>query len=79
MGNKVAYDILVNPRDVQAFDTLALATALDTTVEFIRAKMQEYEKNRRKIGFQSVTMIKQIPAETIPSTPAATSSATCPR
>ena len=64
VGNKVAYDILVSPRDVQAFDTLALATALDTTVEFIRGKMQEYEKNRRKIGFQSVTMIKQIPAET---------------
>ena len=64
MGNKVAYDILVSPRDVQAFDTLALATALDTSVEFIRGKMQEYEKNRRKIGFQSVTMLKQIPAET---------------
>ena len=95
VGNKVAYDILVSPRDVQAFDTLALATALDTTVEFIRGKMQEYEKNRRKIGFQSVPMIKQIPAETynkfaevqyrcaasatIPSTPAATSSAMCPR
>ena len=26
--------------------------------------MQEYRRNRRKIGFQSVTMIKQIPAET---------------
>ena len=66
VGNKVAYDILVNPRDLEKveFDTLALATALDTTVEFIRGKMQEYRKNRRKIGFQSVTMIKQIPAET---------------
>ena len=66
VGNKVAYDILVNPRDLEKvnFDTVALATALDTTVEFIRGKMQEYRKNRRKIGFQSVTMIKQIPAET---------------
>ena len=66
VGNKVAYDILVNPRDLEKkeFDTLALATALDTTVEFIRGKMQEYRRNRRKIGFQSVTMIKQIPAET---------------
>ena len=66
VGNKVAYDILVNPRDLEKveFDTVALATALDTTVEFIRGKMQEYRKNRRKIGFQSVTMLKQIPAET---------------
>ena len=66
VGNKVAYDILVNPRDLEKveFDTVGLAAALDTTVEFIRGKMQEYRKNRRKIGFQSVTMIKQIPAET---------------
>ena len=66
VGNKVAYDILVSPRDLEdkEFDTLALATALDTTVEFIRGRMAEYRKNRRKIGFQSVTMIKQIPAET---------------
>ena len=64
VGNKVAYDILVSPRDVEEFDTLALATALDVTPEFIRAKMEEYHRNRRKIGFQSVTMIKQIPAET---------------
>ena len=64
VGNKVAYDILVNPRDVGEFDTLALATALDVTPDFIRGKMEEYHRNRRKIGFQSVTMIKQIPAET---------------
>ena len=66
VGNKVAYDILVTPRDLEKveFDTLALATALDVTPEFIRGKMEEYRKNRRKIGFQSVTMIKQIPAET---------------
>ena len=64
VGNKVAYDILVSPLDVKEFDTLALATALDVTPEFIRGKMDEYHKNRRKIGFQSVTMIKQIPAET---------------
>ena len=66
VGNKVAYDILVSPHDLEKkeFDTLALAPALDTTVEFIRGKMAEYRKNRRKIGFQSVTMIKQIPART---------------
>ena len=64
VGNKVAYDIIVNPREVPPFDTVALATVLDVTPEFIRGKMQEYERNRRKIGFQSVTMLKQLPAET---------------
>ena len=37
VGNKVAYDILVSPRDVQPFDTLALATVLNVTPDFIRA------------------------------------------
>ena len=64
VGNKIAYDILVNPREVKDFDTLALATVLDVTPEFLRGKMDEYHRNRRKIGFQSVTMLKQIPAET---------------
>ena len=66
VGNKVAYDILVNPRELEdvQFDTLALAAVLDVTPEFIRGKMEEYHRNRRKIGFQSVTMLKQIPAET---------------
>ena len=66
VGNKVAYDILVYPREIskEGFDTLALATVLDVTPDFIRGKMDEYERNRKKIGFQSVTMLKQIPAET---------------
>ena len=64
VGNKVAYDILVTPREVQAFDTLMLAEVLDTSVTFIRDKMNEYERNRRRIGFQSMTMLRQIPTET---------------
>ena len=64
VGNKVAYDILVSPREVSEFDTLSLAAVLDVTPEFIRGKMEEYQRNRSRIGFQSVTMLKQIPAET---------------
>ena len=41
VGNKVAYDILVSPREVEAFDTLALAAVLDVTPEFLRGKMEE--------------------------------------
>ncbi len=64
VGNKVAYDILVSPREVKAFDTLALATALDITPEFIRGKMDEYHRKRASIGFQAVTMMRMVPAET---------------
>jgi len=64
VGNKVAYDILVNPREVTAFDTLALANVLDVTPDFIRRKMEEYRKRRSAIGFQSVTMLRMVPAET---------------
>jgi len=64
VGNKVAYDILVSPREVKAFDTLALATALGVTPEFIRGKMDEYHRKRASIGFQAVTMMRMVPAET---------------
>ena len=64
VGNKIAYDIQVTPREVRAFDTLALASALNVSVDFIRDRMAEYKKNSRRIGFQSVTMLKQVPSET---------------
>ena len=64
VGNKTAYDIIVTPREVKAFDTLALANALDVDVNFIREKMAYYRKYRSSIGYQSQTMIKQIPPQT---------------
>ena len=64
VGNKVAYDIVVTPREIQEFDTLGLAKALDVSPDLIREKMAEYKKNRRRIGWQSVVMLKKIPQET---------------
>ena len=64
VGNKVAYDLLVTPREVEAFDTVTFCNVLNVTPEYVREKMKEYRKNRRKIGYQSVVMIKQIPPET---------------
>lgn len=64
VSNKVAYDILVTPREVGQFDTLMLAEILMVDPDFIRGKMAEYRKNRRKIGYQSMTMLKQVPSET---------------
>lgn len=64
VGNKVAYDIMVSPREVGQFDTLALAAVLDVTPEFIREKMADFNRRKRAIGFQSVTMMRTVPAET---------------
>ena len=64
VGNKVAYDLMVTPKEVEEFDTLALCSVLDITPEFVREKMDEFYRNRRKIGYQSVVMIKQIQPET---------------
>ena len=64
VGNKVAYDLLVTPREVEEFDTLGLANVLDVHPDVIREKMAEYRKYRRRIGWQTVVMLKQIPQET---------------
>ena len=64
VGNRVAYDILVTPKEVTEFDTLALGEALGVPADFIRGKMAEYHKNRRRIGYQSFVMLKQLPPET---------------
>ena len=64
VGNKTAYDIIVTPREVKAFDTLALAAALAVDVQFIRDRMDYYRRYRSSIGYQSQTMIKQLPPET---------------
>ena len=63
VGNKVAYDILVTPREVTAFDTLALASVLEVDPEVIRSKMAYYRKYRSRIGYQSQVMLKQISQE----------------
>ena len=63
VGNKVAYDLLVTPREVEEFDTLTFCRVLDVTPEFVREKMAEYKKNRKRIGYQSVVMLKQIEPE----------------
>ena len=64
VGNKVAYDLLVTPKEVTEFDTLAFCQVLDVDIDFVRGKMKEYYNNRRRIGYQSVVMLKQLPPET---------------
>ena len=64
VGNRICYDIMVTPREVTEFDTLALAQALDTTADFVRERMEYYHNYRSRIGWQTLTFIKQVDAET---------------
>ena len=67
VGNKVAYDILVSPKELNNLhylDTVALANVLDTTVDFVRNRLKYYHTYRTKLGSQSQVMMKQISAET---------------
>ncbi len=63
VGNKITYDLLVTPREVTEFDTLAFCQALDVPVDFVKDKMAEYRKNRRRIGYQTLVMLKQLSPE----------------
>ena len=64
VDNNLCYDILVTPKEVKAFDTVALAHALDTTADFLREKMAYYRKYRTRIGFQTQILMKQLPEST---------------
>ena len=63
VGNRVAYDLMATPSEIGEFDTLALANILEVEPEFIKNKMEEFKKNRRRIGFQSVILLKKLPPE----------------
>lgn len=60
VSNKNSYDIMVTPVDLQPFDTAALCRIFSIKKEFVRGKIAEYKKNRRKIGYQSVVFLKQV-------------------
>ena len=64
VGNQVCYDIMVTPREVKAFDTLALARALDVDPDFIRERMAYYKSHRSRIGYQTIQFLKQVPVTT---------------
>lgn len=63
VGSDIRYDIIVTPREVMPFDTLALAEALDISPDYVREKMAYYRRYRSRIGWQSQTFLKQVTPE----------------
>lgn len=64
VGNKVTYDISLTPATQTEFDTLALCSIFGTDTSSIKERFREFRRNRRRIGYQSIILFKQVSAET---------------
>ncbi len=60
VGNKTTYDIMVTPIDIQEFDTADFCMTFHVDINDVRRKLKNYRENRRKIGYQTFTFIKQV-------------------
>jgi penicillin-binding protein 2 len=58
-GNDTAYDIMITPYEVKALDTADLCRIFDLDIVEVREKLNEYRRNRRRIGYQSIPFVKQ--------------------
>ena len=61
--NQTAYDIVVVARELQPFDTTEFCNIFHLTPETLKASIDDIYLRRRSLGFQSVTLLKQVPAE----------------
>ena len=63
VGNKTTYDIQVTPYYVTEFDTTEFCRIFGIDTSFVNEKFRYYKEYRRKIGYQSMTMLKQVSGE----------------
>lgn len=63
VSNKNTYDILVTPYEVSAFDTLTLCEIFEIDTQYVKETFDYYRQNRRRIGYQSQTLLKQVSAK----------------
>jgi len=63
VGNTIIYNIMVTPARVTEFDTLALCKILDVDTSFVKEKFRGYRRFRTRIGYQTLTFIKQVSGE----------------
>lgn len=63
VGNKNTYDIMVTPHYIKDFDTAALCRIFSLEIESVRETFKSYKKERKRIGYQSIPFLKQVPQE----------------
>ena len=61
VGNESAYDIMITPLEVKGLDTVDLCSIFNLDINEVRAKLKEYHRDRRRIGYQSIPFVKQVP------------------
>lgn len=63
--NQTVYDIMAIPREVKNIDTLEICNTLKISKDVLIPLLEEIEKKRKSSsGYQFVTFMKQVPAET---------------
>ena len=60
VGNKTTYDIMATPIDIREFDTLDFCQIFNVDPQAVKKKLRNWRMNRKKIGYQSFTFIKQV-------------------
>ena len=60
VGNKTTYDIMATPIDIREFDTLDFCQIFNVDPQAVKKKLRNWRINRKKIGYQSFTFIKQV-------------------
>ncbi len=63
VGNRNSYDLLVTPLEVSEFDTAALCSIFDLNKQDVIEQFAQFKKDRKKIGFQSLTFLKHMSSE----------------
>lgn len=63
VGNKNTYDIMVTPIEVEPFDTVDFCAIFSLDTLQVRERFKEYKRFRRRIGYQTLTFLKQVTDE----------------
>lgn len=63
VGNKMCYDIMVTPKIVREFDTASFCRVFNVDREFVDGKFREFADNAKRIGYQQVTLLRQVTPE----------------
>ncbi len=61
--NKTTYDIMVTPIELEPFDTLDFCSIFSLDINNVRDKLADYRENRRRIGYRTLTFVKQVSGE----------------
>jgi penicillin-binding protein 2 len=61
VGNETAYDIMITPLEVKNLDTADLCSIFNLDINEVRVKLKEYYRDRRRIGYQALPFVKQVP------------------